>query len=79
MKKEVQIYSTATCHFCKVAKEYFAAHDIPFVEYNVGTDVERRNEMIELTGRTAVPVIRVGDQVMVGFGEDAFEKIYTAA
>lgn len=77
--KNVTIYSTSVCHFCKLAKEYFTANNIPFTEYNVGTDVEKRNEMIALTGRTAVPVIRVGDQVMVGFGEDAFKQLYTAA
>lgn len=68
--KPVTIYSTSVCHFCKLAKEFFKKHNIDYVEYNVGVDQEKRKEMIELTGQLGVPVIRVGDEVIVGFRED---------
>jgi glutaredoxin-like YruB-family protein len=77
--KEVTIYSTTTCHFCNLAKEYFKAHNIPYTEYNVGADAEKRAEMIELTGQMGVPVIRVGNQIAVGFQDTAFEEMYAAA
>lgn len=77
--KDVIIYSTTSCHFCNLAKEYFKAHNISYTEYNVGADAERRAEMIELTGQMGVPVIRVGDQIGVGFQEAAFEEMYAAA
>lgn len=64
------MYSTSVCHFCNLAKEYFRANNIEYTEYNVGTDIEKRKEMIELTGQLGVPVIRVGDEVVVGFRED---------
>ncbi len=70
MNKTVIIYSTSVCHFCNLAKEYFKANSVAYTEYNVGTDAERRKEMIELTGQLAVPVIRIGDEVVVGFRED---------
>jgi glutaredoxin 3 len=69
-QQPVIIYSTAVCHFCALAKEYFKAHNIAYTEYNVGADVEKRKEMVELTGQLGVPVIRIGDQVVVGFRED---------
>ncbi len=68
--KPVTIYSTSVCHFCNLAKDYFNANGIAYTEHNVGTDAERRKEMMELTGQLAVPVIRVGDEVVVGFRED---------
>ena len=68
--KSVTMYSTSVCHFCNLAKEYFRANNIEYTEYNVGTDIEKRKEMIELTGQLGVPVIRVGDEVVVGFRED---------
>ena len=67
--KNVTIYSTSTCHFCQLAKEFFKSHNIPYTEYNVGSDAEKRNEMVELTGQLGVPVIRIGDDVIVGFQE----------
>ncbi len=67
--KEITIYSTATCHYCNLAKEFFTANQLPYTEYNVGTDIEKRKEMIDLTGQLGVPVIRIGDEIFVGFQE----------
>jgi glutaredoxin 3 len=67
--KEVTIYSTNTCHFCNLAKEFFKAHNVSYTEYNVGTDIEKRKEMVSLTGQLGVPVIKIGDQAVVGFQE----------
>ena len=67
--KNITIYSTSTCHFCQMAKEFFKSHNIAYTEYNVGNDAEKRNEMVELTGQLGVPVIRIGDEVLVGFQE----------
>jgi glutaredoxin 3 len=58
-----------------LAKEFFKAHDVPYTEYNVGTDAAKRKEMFELTGQLAVPVIRVGDEVVVGFREDILARM----
>ena len=76
--KPVTIYSTVSCHFCQLAKEYFKAHDIVYTEHNVGTDAEKRKEMIDLTGQLGVPVIRIGEDVMIGFQESKFAEIYAA-
>ena len=67
--KNVTIYSTSTCHFCQLAKEFFKTHNIAYTEYNVGTDADKRREMVDLTGQLGVPVIRVGDEILVGFQE----------
>lgn len=52
-----------------MAKEFFKAHNIAYTEYNVGLDADKRKEMIELSGQLGVPVIHVGDTVLVGFQE----------
>jgi glutaredoxin-like YruB-family protein len=76
--KEVKIYSTSTCHYCNLAKEYFKAHNVPYVEYNVGTDAAKRQEMIDMTHQLGVPVIVVGDTAMVGFQESKVAELLTA-
>jgi glutaredoxin-like YruB-family protein len=65
----VTIYSTPTCHFCHAAKELFTEKNIAFNDYNVATDLEKRKEMIDKSGQMGVPVIIVGDKVVVGFDE----------
>lgn len=69
MDKTVTIYSTPACHFCHAAKDFFTEHNIEFTDVDVATDAEKRQEMIEMTGQMGVPVIRIGDDVIVGFDE----------
>ncbi len=65
--KTVTIYSTPTCHFCKMAKDFFAEKNIQYTGYDVASDAQKREEMIQMTGQLGVPVIVVGGDVMVGF------------
>lgn len=67
MDKHVTIYSTPTCHFCQMAKEFFAEKKVEYTAYDVASDAEKRQEMIKLTGQLGVPVIVVGGDIMVGF------------
>ena len=69
MDKNVTIYSTPTCHFCHAAKDFFTANNVAFQDFNVATDLEKRKEMVDMTGQMGVPVIRIGDDVIVGFDE----------
>jgi glutaredoxin 3 len=67
MQPEVVIYSTPTCTYCAAAKRWFKEHGVTYTEYDVSRDPVRAAEMQRLTGQNAVPVIRVGGQVMVGY------------
>ncbi len=75
MQKQVTIYSTPTCHFCHTAKEYFDEHDIAYEDHNVLDNIDKRKEMVDLTGQMGVPVIRIGDDVVVGFDQPMIEKL----
>ncbi|OGG49622.1 NrdH-redoxin [Candidatus Kaiserbacteria bacterium RIFCSPHIGHO2_01_FULL_54_36] len=71
----VSIYTTPTCHFCHAAKEFFAANGVNFTEYNVASDIEKRKEMIEKSGQMGVPVITVGESLVVGFDEPKLREL----
>ncbi len=71
----VTIYSTPVCHFCHAAKEFFTEHNIAYTEHDVAADLEKRQEMIEMTGQMGVPVIRIGDDVVIGFDEDKVKEL----
>lgn len=75
MDKTVTIYSTPVCHFCQAAKEFFAENNIKYTNYDVASDAEKRQEMIEMTGQMGVPVIRIDNDVVVGFDEDKVKEL----
>jgi len=64
---KVIIYSTPYCVYCKAAKEFFQEHDVQYEEKDVAQDEEARERMIQKSGQMGVPVIEVGDEVVVGF------------
>jgi len=73
--KNVTIYSTSSCHFCHMVKDFFIANGIVFTEYNVGSDLEKRKEMIEKSGQMGVPVIIIGDELIVGFDKQKISQL----
>ncbi|TSC69658.1 MAG: glutaredoxin-like protein [Parcubacteria group bacterium Gr01-1014_56] len=70
MDKHVTIYSTPTCHFCQMAKEFFTEKGVEYTNYDVASDATKRAEMIQLTGQLGVPVIVIGGDAMVGFSRE---------
>lgn len=73
-KSQVIIYTTPSCVYCKMAKEFFAKNNISYQEKNVVEDAEARNEMITKSGQMGVPVIQVtkeGGQsaIIIGFDQ----------
>ena len=74
--KTIEIYSTQTCHFCHMAKDFFTAQGIQFTDYNVGSDTAKRAEMVEITGQMGVPVIVVDKKdVVIGFNQKALTEL----
>jgi glutaredoxin-like YruB-family protein len=70
MEKPIEIYSTPTCHFCHLAKDFLKERGVAFIDHDVQNDLEKRQEMVEKSGQMAVPVIVAGDEVMVGFDRE---------
>ncbi len=75
IKKDIKIYSTPTCHFCLLAKEYFKEKGIQYTEYNVASDLEKREEMLTKSGQMGVPVIDINGKVLVGFDQSEVESV----
>ena len=73
--KPVAIYTTETCGYCKMAKEFFQKHNVEFQEFDVGKDLAKRQEMIEKSGQMGVPVISVGPDMIVGFNKARLSEL----
>ena len=67
--KNVTIYSTPSCHFCHMAKEFFKENSIAYTEHDVAADMEQRKQMVEKSGQMGVPVIQIDNDLIVGFNK----------
>ena len=75
MPANIVIYTTPTCAFCHAAKEFFKEHSVAYTEHDVATDEVSREEMIHLSGQMGVPVIKVGEEIIVGFNKPRLAEL----
>ncbi|MEK7192060.1 MAG: glutaredoxin family protein [Patescibacteria group bacterium] len=74
MAKTIKIYTTPTCVYCKMAKEFFKKNNVNYEEFNVATDMKAREEMVKKSGQMGVPVIEIDGKIIVGFNEGELRK-----
>ena len=74
VKIKIKVYSTKTCPYCGMAKDFFKEKKIQFQEIDVSDDTEAATEMIEKSGQTGVPVIEIDGKIIVGFDLPAIKK-----
>lgn len=70
----VTLYSTPTCPYCHLAREYFKHNNIAYTDNDVAHDEIKREEMIEKSGQMGVPVIDIEGEILVGFNEEELSK-----
>jgi len=74
---KVAIYTTPTCSYCKLTKEYFKENKVEYREYDVSQDTAKAEEMVAKTGQMGVPVISIQkdgkEQFIVGFDKDKLD------
>ncbi|HEY4527983.1 MAG TPA: glutaredoxin domain-containing protein [Candidatus Paceibacterota bacterium] len=75
MAKEVKIFTTPSCVYCKMTKEFFKKNNIPYEEYNVAQDGKAREEMVQKSGQLGVPVTLVDGEIVVGFDQERLSKL----
>ena len=62
-----------------MAKDFFTEKGVAYEDFNVGADQEKRAEMVDLTGQLGVPVIRIGDDVIIGFNKPKIAELLGVA
>jgi glutaredoxin-like YruB-family protein len=71
---KVKVYSTPTCPYCVKAKEFLKENNIEFEDIDVSSNQEAAKEMVEKSGQMGVPVLEIGDKIIVGFDKEALKK-----
>lgn len=72
---KIKIYSTPSCAYCKMAKEYFKSKGLEYEEFDVMSDIVKRQEMIDKTGQMGVPVIDIDNKLIIGFDRSKIDEM----
>lgn len=73
--KNVAIYTTPVCVYCKKTKDFFTKNNVKYTEYDVLKDIARRDEMIKKSGQMGVPVINIDGKIVVGYDERRLREL----
>ncbi len=74
LQKKVRIYTTPTCPYCAMVKDFFKQNKIKYEEIDVSENEEAAHEMIEKSGQMGVPVIEIDSEIIVGFDKEAIKR-----
>ena len=70
----VKVYSTSTCPYCAMAKDFLKKNNIQFENIDVGIDRRAGQEMVDKSGQMGVPVLDIDSQIIVGFDKAVIAK-----
>ncbi len=71
---EVKVYSTPTCPYCVLAKQYLASKGVKYSDNDVSSDRESAMEMVKKSGQMGVPVLDVRGKIIIGFDKAAIDS-----
>ena len=64
---KIRVFTTPSCVYCVTLEAFLNEHNIEFEEIDVAEDEKAREEMIKKSGQMGVPVIEIGEEIVVGF------------
>jgi len=71
----IKIYSTPTCPYCHMLKQYLDEKGFKYEDINVASDVQAREAMVEKSGQLGVPVSDIDGEVVVGFNKEKVNEL----
>ena len=72
---KVMIYSTPSCVYCKMAKDFFQKNNVQYEEFNVASDMKAREDMVEKSNQLGVPVIDIDNNIVIGFDQKTIASL----
>lgn len=73
--KKVKIFSTPTCPYCHMAKDYLKSKKVSFEDVDVSIDQVQATAMVERSGEMGVPQLWIGDQIVIGFNKPVIDEL----
>lgn len=72
---QIKVYSTEFCPYCVALKEFLQENKIEFNAIDVTQDLKAQEEMIEKSGQMGVPVVEIGDDIVIGFDRERISQL----
>jgi glutaredoxin 3 len=72
--KDIKVYSSSTCPYCTMMKDYLTSKGVAFTEKNVSIDTEARKELMAM-GHMGVPVTVVDGVEVVGYDTQRIDAL----
>jgi len=70
----IKVYSTPTCPYCTMLKEFLKRYNVEFEEIDVAANRDAALEMIAKSGQMGVPVIDIDGTIIIGYNEAAIRE-----
>ncbi len=72
--KDIKVYSSSTCPYCTMMKDYLKSKNVDFIEKNVSTDADARKELMSM-GHMGVPVTLIDGTEIVGYDTNKVDAL----
>jgi alkyl hydroperoxide reductase subunit F len=76
---EIKIYSTPTCGYCKLLKQYLDEKGVKYEAIDVFENKEAADEMVKKSGQQGVPVTIANkdgkEQIIIGFDKTKIDEL----
>lgn len=73
--KKIKVYSTQFCPYCVALKEFLKENNVVFEAVDVTEDLRSQDEMIDKSGQMSVPVVEIGEEIIIGFDREKISQL----
>lgn len=71
----VKVYSTPTCPYCHLAKQFLAENKVEFEDIDVSVNQQAAEEMIQKSQQMGVPVLDIDGTIVIGFDKAKIKQL----
>jgi glutaredoxin 3 len=72
---QITVYTTNSCPYCVMMKNYLTDKGLPFKEVNVQLDQAAANRLVSTTGQMGVPQTEINGQWVLGFDPEKVMRL----
>ncbi|HOJ87494.1 MAG TPA: glutaredoxin domain-containing protein [Pseudothermotoga sp.] len=72
---KITVYTAPGCPYCVRAKNYLRELGLKFTEIDVSKSQQDAERLVRRTGQNGVPVIEIGNQLVIGFDKQKIDKL----